>query len=261
MNRVKIATFNVNSIRSRLHIVIPWLQRIQPDVLCMQETKVNNDQFPKDSFHEIDYKIIYSGSSSGRNGVALASREEPLKYTVGLPSKPQDDDRIISAYFSRFQIVNTYIPQGFNIDDPRYQYKLEWFQRLHDYFKDSFSMEDNLVWCGDLNIAPENIDVSNPKTKKNHVCFHEDAQQAFRNVTSLGFIDVFRKHHPNEENQYSFFDYRVPDALKRNIGWRVDHILTSPLLAEKSSGAYIDRQPRTQEKPSDHTPVLAEFIF
>ena len=259
MSIVKIATFNVNSIRSRLHIVIPWLQQEQPDMLCMQETKVDNDQFPKDPFHKIGYTVLFSGSPKGRNGVALACREAPLDYTVGLPSEPHDEDRIITAHFPKLHLVNTYVPQGFSIDHPRYLYKLEWFQRLHDYFRESFSMDDNLLWCGDLNIAPEDIDVSNPKTKKNHVCFHEAAQEAFRNVTSLGFVDIFRKHHPREENQYSFFDYRVADALSRNIGWRVDHILTSPHLAEQSRAAYIDRHPRSQQKPSDHTPLLAEF--
>jgi exodeoxyribonuclease-3 len=253
----KIATFNVNSIRSRTHIVIPWLKENKPDVLCMQETKVDDRKFPENEFHRISYHVVFSGNK-GRNGVAIASVEEPEDVVFGLDSEPEDRDRLIKASFSGITVINTYIPQGYKIDNPRYEYKLEWFRRLKKFFEKNVSRKSYAIWCGDLNVAPEDIDVHNPKNLKNHVCFHEKTRNAFTEVKSNLFVDVFRKHHPEAE-QYTFFDYRVKDAVKRKLGWRVDHILATPPLAEKSTDCYIDLKPRLKDKPSDHTVVVAEF--
>jgi len=253
----KLATFNVNSIRSRIHIVIPWLRENKPDVLCMQETKVEDRKFPESDFHRIGYHVVFSGNK-GRNGVAIASVEEPEDVVFGLDSEPEDRDRLIKARFSDITVVNTYIPQGYKIDNPRYEYKLEWFRRLKKFFEKNVSKEDYAIWCGDLNVAPGDIDVHNPKNLRNHVCFHEKTRNAFAEVKSDLFVDVFRKHHPEPE-QYTFFDYRVKDAVKRKLGWRVDHILATPPLAEKSVDCYIDLKLRLKEKPSDHTVVVAEF--
>jgi len=256
---LKIATFNVNSIRSRLHIVIPWLKENKPDIFCMQETKVDDRNFPEGDFHRIGYHVVFSGSK-GRNGVAIASLKEPDSIEFGLDSVPEDRDRLIKAEFSDLVVVNTYVPQGFKIDSPKYRYKLEWFARLKDYFKRNLDLEGFVAWCGDMNVAPLDIDVHNPKRLRNHVCFHEDAKLAFEEVKALGFVDVFRKHHP-EPGQYTFFDYRVKNAVERGLGWRVDHILASKQLAEKSKDCYIDMKPRLQNKPSDHTILVAEFDF
>ncbi len=258
MSLFTIATFNVNSIRSRIHIVIPWLRKNRPDILCMQETRVENRLFPENEFHRIGYHVVFSGGK-GRNGVAIASLEEPKDVISGLDTEPKDRDRLIMGNFSGITIVNTYVPQGFKIDSPKYQYKLEWLKRLEEFFKKHISMDKYVAWCGDINVAPEDIDVHNPKRLKNHVCFHEDVKNAFDQVRSLGFVDVFRKHHPDEPGHYTFFDYRVKDAVSRNLGWRVDHILVSPLLADKSVDCYIDLKPRLERRPSDHTPLVAEF--
>ncbi len=254
---MKVATFNVNSIRSRLHIVIPWLKENKPDVLCMQETKVENRRFPSADFHRIGYHVVFSGSK-GRNGVAIASLEEPENVTVGFDEEPRDEDRIIAADIAGVRIVNTYVPQGYRIDSPKYQYKLRWLERLRSYFMEKVDLSEYVIWCGDMNVAPEPIDVHNPTRLKNHVCFHEDARRAYKKILELGFVDLLRKHHPNERI-YTFFDYRVKNAVERGLGWRVDAILASPPLAEKCVDCYVDMKPRLAEKPSDHTPLIAVF--
>jgi len=259
MNKIKIATFNVNSIRLRTRIVIPWIIENKPEIMCMQETKVANDKFPMKDFEEIGYNIIFNGSKTGRNGVAIASKEKPKEYFFGLHDEPKDEDRLIMAEFSNFKIINTYVPQGFKIDTEKYQYKLKWLYRLMEYFNNNFSMNKDVLWCGDINVAPADIDIHNSKNQKNHVCFHKDVKQAYEKIKSLGFIDIFRKYHPNESGQYTFFDYRVRDSVKRNLGWRVDHILATKTMAEKSKYCNIDIEPRLKERPSDHTILVAEF--
>jgi exodeoxyribonuclease-3 len=254
----RLATFNVNSIRSRLHIVIPWLKENNPDVLCMQETKVEDRKFPESDFHRIGYHVVFRGGK-GRNGVAVASKMEPENVSFGLDTDPRDEDRLIRVEIDGIVVVNTYVPQGYRVDDPRYQYKLEWLRRLKGYFERNVDLNGDVVWCGDMNVAPEDIDVHSPKKLRNHVCFHEEVRKLYRSVRdSLGFVDLFRKHHP-DEIAYSFFDYRVKSAVERGLGWRVDHILATKSLSEKSLDCYIDMKPRLMKKPSDHTVVVAEF--
>ncbi|WP_202319030.1 exodeoxyribonuclease III [Archaeoglobus neptunius] len=253
----KIATFNVNSIRSRLHIVIPWLEKNKPDVLCMQETKVENRRFPEADFHRIGYHVIFSGSK-GRNGVAIASLEEPKNVHVGLDSEPRDEDRLIRAEIAGVDVINTYVPQGFKIDSEKYRYKLQWLERLREYMERNIDLSGYVAWCGDMNVAPEPVDVHSPNRLKNHVCFHEDARRAYRSILELGFVDVLRKIHP-DERIYTFYDYRVKGAIERGLGWRVDAILASPPLAERCADCYADIEPRLAEKPSDHLPLVAEF--
>jgi exodeoxyribonuclease-3 len=259
MSKFTVATYNVNSIRSRLHIVLPWLKKNKPDVLCMQETRVDDDKFPKEEFITIGYHLLVSGGTKGRNGVAVVSLGEPDEYELGFPEQPKDRDRLIKAKFPQVTIVNAYVPQGYKIDNPKYQYKLEWFNRLGRFFEKHCPMSGNLLWCGDMNVAPEDIDVHNPSGLRNHVCFHEAAKNAFRQVKSKGFTDIFRKHHPNEPGMYTFFDYRARDSVERNLGWRVDQILWTKLAAEKSIDCFIDMKPRLEDKPSDHTLLVAKF--
>jgi exodeoxyribonuclease-3 len=254
---LKIATFNVNSIRSRLNIVIPWLKENRPDILCMQETKVENRKFPEADFHRIGYHVVFSGSK-GRNGVAIASLEEPEDVSFGLDSDPRDEDRLIRARIAGIDVINTYVPQGFKIDSEKYQYKLQWLERLYHYLRKTVDFESYTVWCGDMNVAPEPIDVHSPDKLKNHVCFHEDARKAYRKLLDLGFVDVLRKMHP-DERIYTFYDYRVRGAIERGLGWRVDAILATPPLAERCVKCYVDFKPRLAEKPSDHLPLVAEF--
>ncbi len=254
----KIATYNANSIRSRIPLVQDWLARNRPDVLCIQETKVQDQDFPREAFAEIGYNVVFRGQSA-HAGVAIASREEPEEVSFGLDSEPHDEARLIRATIHGIPIVNTYVPQGRSVDSEMFAYKLEWLSRLRDYFARNFSPDHPLIWCGDLNVAPEEIDVHNPKRLKNHVDFHPDARVALERIREWGFIDIFRRHHPDEPGQYTFWDYRVRGALERNLGWRVDHIWATKPLAERSTAAWIDREARKAERPSDHTFLVAEF--
>ncbi len=254
--RLKVATYNVNSIRSRLHIIIPWLEENEPDLLCMQETKVDDTRFPAKAFEDIGYKVVFHGT--GRyNGVAIASKEELEDVRFGLFGR--DPDRLVRGVYKGIHVINTYVPQGYKIDSPRYQYKLQWLRDLRRLFEEEYDPNWMILWCGDMNVAPEEIDVHNPKRLKNHVDFHIEARKAFKEVVEWGFVDVFRKHHPDEPHQYTFYDYRVPKAIERKLGWRVDHIMATKPLADKSVDSYIDMKPRLAEKPSDHTVLVAEF--
>lgn len=255
---MKIATYNVNSIRSRMHIVLPWLQKNAPDYFCMQETKVADDKFPAAEFADVGYQVVFNGI--GKNsGVAIASRRKPQKVVFGLDDEPVDADRLIAAVFDNLTIINTYVPQGYKRDSGQYAYKLAWFGRFKNYLKKHFKPQNPVIWCGDLNVAPEKIDVHNPKRILGHVDFNPEVWKAFEEVKSWGFVDVFRLHHPDEPGQYSFFDYRVGDSAERNLGWRVDHILATEPLVAKSKICNIDLPTRFMEKPSDHVVVYADF--
>ncbi len=253
-----LATYNINSIRTRLPLVLDWLKVNRPHVLCMQETKVADASFPEDAFRELGYFVVYKGFG-GRNGVAVALMEEPDEVSFGLPDEPKDEDRLIMVKLGDLVIVNTYVPQGQKPDSPQFPYKLEWFRRLRVFFESNFSPSDKVIWCGDLNVAPEPIDVHNPKRLMGHVCFRPEVWEAFENVKSWGFVDLFRKHHLGEGGQYTFYDYRVPKAVERGLGWRVDHILATRPLAERCVDCWIDIKPRVATKPSDHTPLVAKF--
>jgi exodeoxyribonuclease III len=259
MAPLKIATYNVNSIRSRMHIVVPWLRENRPDILCMQETKVADQKFPAEAFENEGYHVAYRGDRQ-YNGVAVASLQKPDAVSFGLADQgPADEDRLMAVNFSGLKIINTYVPQGRDRETAHFVYKLEWFKRLKAFFERSFSPREPVVWCGDLNVARETIDVHDPKRILGHVDFNPDVWDAFDHVKSWGFIDLFRREHQGEPGQYTFFDYRVPRSVERKLGWRVDHILATTVLAERLSHCWIDMGPRLAEKPSDHTVMIAEF--
>jgi exodeoxyribonuclease-3 len=255
---LKIASYNVNSIRSRLHIVLPWLAKNKPDYFCLQETKVADDKLPIAEFAAQGYQVICRGNKQ-YSGVAIASRNKPQKVSFGFDNQPEDPERLIVATYDDLTIINTYVPQGQDKESPQYAYKLAWFGRLKKYLQRHLSSENSIIWCGDLNVAPENIDVHDPKRILGHVCFNPDVWQAYDEVKSWGFVDMFRLYHPGEAGQYTFFDYRVRDSVERKLGWRVDHILATESLASRSRSCNIDLASRLTEKPSDHVIVYAEF--
>lgn len=254
---MKIASFNVNSIRVRLPIVLAWLQEHQPDVLAVQETKVRDEEFPKAAFDDIGYACVFRGQK-GYNGVALATRQEVTEVEFGLPDEPRDEPRLLKACVGGLTLVNTYIPQGYLPTSERFTYKLDWFSRLLDYFRTSFRPADPVVWVGDLNVAPQPIDVYDPERLLGHVCFRPEVREALDRIARWGFVDLFRLH-CQEPGQYTFWDYRPGNPFKHNRGWRLDHIMATKPLADKCTACYIDREPRAAARPSDHTPVVAEF--
>ena len=257
---MKIATFNVNSVRSRMGILLEWLETSSPDVMCLQETKVVDADFPVEPLRNAGYHVLFCGEKS-YNGVAILSRQVPLSSSFGLDDDGSPDStRLACVKLGKLWVVNTYVPQGRDIEHPMYRYKIEWFERLRRYFDRNFTPSQSLVWVGDLNIAPASPDIHNSSEQANHVCYHRDVRRAFEKTMEWGFVDVFRKHHP-EPGQYTFFDYRVRDSVGRGLGWRIDHVMASRSLAAKSSGAWIDLVPRRAEKPSDHAVLVAEFTI
>ena len=254
---MKVATFNCNSVRSRLEAVLGWLGAHAPDVLCLQETKAEDADFPAEAFAAAGWSVAFRGEKS-YNGVAIVSKRPADEVWFGLDTAPADGPRLAHARFGELHVVNTYVPQGRAIDHPMYAYKLEWFARLKRYFEKRFAPSDPVLWCGDLNVARQPIDVSNPENKTDHVCFHRAVREAFEDALAFGFSDLYRKHHPDEED-YSFYDYRVPFDPARKKGWRIDYVLATEPLARASVAAGIDVAPRMRLKPSDHVPLWAEI--
>jgi exodeoxyribonuclease-3 len=240
-----------------LPIVIEWLKKNAPDVLAVQETKVQDPDFPVEAFTEIGYQCAFRGQKA-YNGVALFSPHAIENVEFGLLDEPRDEPRLIEATINGLTIVNTYVPQGYQTDSDKFQYKLAWFDRLAAYFRKRFKPTDSLVWVGDLNVAPAAIDVHDPESHLDHVCFHPDVRKALESVKDWGFTDVFRML-CDEPGQYTFWDYRVRGTFTRNRGWRIDHIMATAPLAAKCVSCTIDKEPRGLERPSDHTPIVAEF--
>ncbi|MGD2144369.1 MAG: exodeoxyribonuclease III [Anaerolineae bacterium] len=268
----KVATYNANSIRVRLDLILDWLDREQPDVLCVQETKVQDQDFPEGPILDAGYHVVYRGQKA-QAGVAILSLEEPEGVARGLGDGKStsselrsalgesDEARLIRAVIRGIPVINTYVPQGRSPDSEHFQYKLAWFARLCALFDHHYSPVEPLLWMGDFNVAPKPIDVYDPEGKANHVDFHPEARAALGQVMDWGFVDVFRRHHPDEAGQYTYYDYRAKDPIERGIGWRVDHIWATETLAEKSTNAWIDVDARRAERPSDHTLLIAEFAI
>lgn len=261
---MKLATFNANSVRMRQNTILGWLKSQQPDVLCLQETKVQDHEFPRQPFEEAGYHVNFRGMKS-YNGVAVLSRLKPDSITYGLGDGPEaDEPRLAHARFPGFSVVNTYIPQGYLLESPKYAYKLEWFRRLRRYFETNFSSKDPLIWCGDMNVAPRDIDVHHPERHLTHVCFHEEAKKAYAETLSWGFEDVFLKLHPGRQ-QFTFWDYRFrasgKSSLEADLGWRIDHILATAPLAQHCVHVEVDIEPRKALQASDHTFLWAEFAL
>jgi len=191
--------------------------------------------------------------------VAILSRKAPDEVGAGFDDGgPPDEPRLLRARFGNLHVVNTYVPQGRAIDHEMYRYKIDWYRRLRAYFDRNFSLHDQVVWLGDLNVAAEPIDVYNPEARANHVCYHAHAREALLFCRAWGFADVFRHFHP-EGGHYTFFDYRTADSLDRGWGWRIDYIMASPPLLKKAKACRIDLEPRRQPKASDHTVMVADF--
>ncbi len=259
MPAFKIATFNANSIRVRLAQILEWLDKEKPDVLCIQETKVQDEDFPRSDIENAGYSVIFNGQKS-HAGVAIITRTTP-EYSAAGFDDGTDQPRLLRIKYRDLNIINTYVPQGREITSEQFQYKLAWFQRFRQLLETHYSPADPLIWVGDFNVATEDIDVYSPDTLRTNVDFHPDSQAALENVRTWGFTDIFRQHHPGEPQLYTYWDYRMRNALARNAGWRIDHIWATRGIAIKSTGAWIDVEARKSERPSDHTFLVAEFTL
>src|SRR3954454_13599136 len=254
---MKIATYNVNSIRRRLPIVLDWLAQHQPDVLCLQETKVQDTEFPLLELHAAGYHVTFRGRKA-YNGVATLTRGEPESVLYGLEEGPDvEDDRILQTVVAGVPIINSYVPQGHKVGTDKYTFKLEWFQRIRRYFNQRLDPAKPAIWLGDLNVAPEPIDVYHPDRRVNDVDFHIDARNAYKNAIAWGFTDVFRMLHPDRV-RYTYWDY-FRNAFDHNWGWRIDHIMATAPSAAACRAIEVDMETRRAEGASDHALVWAEF--
>ncbi len=256
---MKIATYNANSIRTRLPVLKTWLENQCPDILCIQETKVQNADFPIKQLEKMGYHAAFRGEKS-YNGVAVLSLTPADEANAGFDDGgPRDSSRLLRVRYGDLHIINTYVPQGRSLDHQMYAYKKRWFKRLRKMFNQCYDPAQKVIWCGDLNVALQPVDVHHAEEHQQHVCHHMEVRKALQSCLDWGFIDVFRGRHPEEAGYYSFFDYRQPHALERGLGWRIDYILATSSLAAACCDSFIDLEPRQWEKCSDHTFVVAEF--
>ena len=255
---MKITTFNCNSIRQRLGVVLEWLEANEPDMLALQETKVVDELFPASAFEDVGWHVTFRGQK-GYNGVAVVTRSEPERVSFGLGDDDgESEPRLIDATVDGVRLLNTYIPQGYKLDSDKFQFKLRWLERLERYLRERVDLTSDFVWVGDLNIAPTEIDVYDHKKIWPHVAHCQEMTDWYDRFIGLGLVDVFRKHLP-EPGNYTFWDYRYRRSVEANRGWRIDHILASPPMAERSRAVEVDVEPRRRPKPSDHTFVTAIF--
>jgi len=253
---VKVASWNVNSIRVRLPHVLSWLDAKQPDVLGLQEIKMPSDAFPADEIAAAGYRCAINGQKT-YNGVALLSRREPEAISCGLPGYPDTQKRFIAATYGDTRVINLYVPNGQSVGSEKYGYKLEWLEALRAYLAGALQDYPQLVMFGDFNIAPEDRDVHAPEEWRDRILCSEPERRQFQELIRLGLVDVYRLF-DQPERSFSWWDYRAA-GFRRNRGLRIDLILASPLMAERCTGSRIDIEPRTLDKPSDHAPVWADF--
>ena len=252
-----LATWNVNSVSARLRHVEDFLDNYSPDVLCMQETKVVDEKFPRELFTERGYEVEIYGEKT-YNGVAIASKEQVANVVRGFKVEiAAGSRRLISGTVGDINVLNVYIPNGQSVGSEKYHYKLEWMCALEKHIKENYSPDDQLVICGDFNIAPEDRDVYRPEEYGDRIMCSFEEREQLKKIESWGFIDVFRRHH-EEAGLFSWWDYQA-GAFRRNHGFRIDHVWATEPLAEKCSAVMIAREMREKERPSDHAPVLAEF--
>lgn len=253
---MRLATWNVNSLKVRLPHLLGWAEQAQPDVICLQETKVEDAKFPLMEIEAARYTAVFSGQKS-YNGVAILSRTALIDVSIGLPGLVDDHRRVIVGSLGDLRIVSVYCPNGQSVGSDKYAYKLRWFSALHGWLKEELSRHRRLAIMGDFNVAPEDRDVHDPKAWEGHVLVSEPERAAFRALLELGLADAFRLF-PQPEKTFSWWDYRML-AFRRNMGLRIDQILLSAELAKSCAACTIDRSPRKLDKPSDHAPVVAEI--
>ena len=261
---MQIATWNVNSIRTRLAHVTHWLTTCPVDVLCVQETKVVDKDFPVGPIEELGYCTYCSGQKA-YNGVAIFSKAPLEDISAGFApivgTETVDDldeqKRVITGVLGGVRIVNLYVPNGSSVGSEKYEYKLRWLGVLKPYLEKLLAENENLLVCGDFNIALEDRDIYAPEGKEKHIMSSSKERETLQAILSIGLKDAFRKF-TSEGGHFSWWDYRAA-SFRRNLGWRIDHHYLSPVLYDRAQSCTIDLEPRKREKPSDHTPVIVEI--
>ena len=253
---MKIASWNVNSLKVRLPQLLDWLAAQQPDVVCLQETKLEDHNFPQQAIEAAGYQVAYSGQKT-YNGVALLARQPIGDVVCGNPRFADPQKRLIAASVGDVRVVCAYVPNGQAVGSDKYAYKMAWLEALGDWLGEQLAAYPQLALAGDFNIAPEDRDVHDPAAWAGQILCSDDERAAFQRLQALGLKDSFRLF-AQPEKSFSWWDYRML-GFQRNQGLRIDHILLSPPLAERCTAAGIDRAMRKLERPSDHAPVTADI--
>jgi exodeoxyribonuclease-3 len=255
---MKIATWNVNSLRVRLPQVLDWLQSQQPDILAVQETKLVDEEFPGQALRALGYEALYAGQKT-YNGVALFSRRPAADPVTDLPGLQDPQRRLLAATIGDLRIVNVYVPNGQAVGSDKYVYKLDWLAQLAAYVREQLVVHPRLLVVGDFNIAPEDRDVHDPLAWAGQILCSEPERSALQHLLGLGLSDAFRLFEQAEAS-FSWWDYRAA-GFRRNLGLRIDLVLVSAALAPLCTACWVDKTPRGWERPSDHAPVVAEFAL
>jgi exodeoxyribonuclease-3 len=253
---MKLATWNVNSLKVRLAHLLDWLARQQPDVVCIQETKLEDPKFPAAELEAVGYRCAYSGQKT-YNGVAILARVPLEAVTPGIPGFSDDQKRVLSATVAGTRVICAYVPNGQSVDSEKYRYKLDWLAAFQRWLGAELEEHPRLAVLGDYNIAPDARDVHDPALWEGQVLFSERERDAFKRLLGLGLEDSFRLF-DQPERSFTWWDYRM-NAFRRKMGLRIDHILLSKALAAHCRSCLIDLEPRRLERPSDHAPVIAEI--
>lgn len=255
---MKIATWNVNSLRVRLPQLEAWFRTSPVDVLALQETKTEDEKFPHMECTALGVNAVFCGQRT-YNGVALLAKQPLSDVVPGIAEFADEQKRVLAATVDGVRVINVYVPNGQTVGSEKFAYKLRWLEALREYLRAELARHPRLVVLGDFNIAPEDRDVHDPRAWEGSVHVSEPERIALRELFGLGLVDVFRRFEQPEKS-FSWWDYRMM-AFRRNNGLRIDLILASQALAERCTACVIDREPRRAERPSDHAPVTAEFTL
>ncbi|UJP05656.1 MAG: exodeoxyribonuclease III [Nitrosomonas sp.] len=253
---MKLATWNVNSLKVRLPHVIDWLAQHQPEILCVQETKLTDENFPVTELAAAGYQAIFTGQKT-YNGVAILSKYPGIETVTAIPGLVDEQKRVVAATYGDVRVISVYVPNGEAVGSEKYQYKLAWLPALVHWLKQELERYPKLAVMGDFNIAPEDRDVHDPVLWQGSVLCSQPERDVFADLLNIGLSDSFRLF-TQPEKSYTWWDYRMM-AFRLNRGLRIDHILLSEQLARSCLSCQIDKAPRKLERPSDHAPVMAEL--
>ena len=258
---MKIATWNINGINSRLEHVVKWSLVAKPDVLCLQETKTPDAKFPVMKLKKIGFEYIEVHGEKSYNGVAILSRLPLEDVLKGFPKEtPDEPKRVIAATVEGVRVVNAYFPHGTQIGSDKFHFKIDWVAKLRKYFDKYYDREDMVLLCGDTNITPHEMDLWNVRYWAPRMHFTKEEREVLQKLKQWGFIDVFRQMN-DQPGEYTWWDTFRESSFPKNRGLRLDHIWASQPLAELCSDCWVDREPRGWDHPSDHAPVLADFMI